>query len=96
MDVKSLYTNVSVMEAKELACEALLTLGSWPLRSRPTFESLMELAVTNVWFMCGSECYIQRDGVAMGASPAVILENIWLKKLETKKPPRKGNQAHQK
>ena len=60
MDVKRLYTNVSVMEANELACEVLFTSGSWPPRSRPTFKSLMELAVTNVWFMCSSECYIQR------------------------------------
>ena len=44
----------------------------------------MELAVTNVWFMSGSDWYIQRDGVAMGASLAVILANIWLKKFEAK------------
>ena len=30
--------------------------------------------------MSGSDWYIQRDGVAMGASLAVILANVWLKK----------------
>ena len=42
----------------------------------------MELAVINVWFMSGSDWYIQRDDIAMGASLAVILANIWLKKFE--------------
>ena len=82
MDVNSLYTNVLVMEAIELAYEALFTPRSPPPLSKPTFRTLMELAVTNVWVMCGSERYIQRDGVAMGAFLAVILANIWLKHFE--------------
>ena len=42
----------------------------------------MEMAVTEVWFMAGTEWYIQRDGVAMGAAMAVILANLWLKQFE--------------
>ena len=82
MDVKSLYTNVPVHEAIELACEALYASSNPPELQQPTFKKLMELAVTNVWFMSGSDCYIQRDGVAMGASLAVILANVWLKNYE--------------
>ena len=74
------YTNVPVHEVLELACEALYASKNPPELQQPTFKKLMELAVTNVWFMSGSDWYIQRDGVAMGASLAVILANIWLKK----------------
>ena len=33
---------------------------------------------------CDSEWYIQKDGVAMGSSLAVILANLWMKKFEPK------------
>ena len=82
MDVKSLYTNVPVMEAIDLACDALYNTSAPPGLTKSTFKRLMELAVTNVWFLCDSEWYIQKDGVAMGASLAVILANIWMKKFE--------------
>ena len=81
-DVKSLYTNVPVHEAIELACEAIYASSNPPEMQQPTFKKLMELAVINVWFMSGSDWYIQRDDIAMGASLAVILANIWLKKFE--------------
>ena len=84
MDVKSLYTNVPVTEAIDLACDALYATELPPELNRSTFRKLMELAVTNVWFLCDSEWYIQKDGVAMGASLAVILANLWMKKFEPK------------
>ena len=82
MDLKSLYTKVPVHEAIELACQALYASSNPPEVQQPTFKKLMELAVTNVWFMSGSDWYIQGDGVAMGASLAVILANVWLKNYE--------------
>ena len=82
MDVKSLYTNVPVLEAISIACEALYDSNSAPDMEQDTLTQLMQLAVTNVWFMCGTDWYIQTDGVAMGASMAVILSNMWMKKFE--------------
>ena len=71
-----------VHDAIELACEALYASSNPPELQQPTFKKLMEIAVTNVWFTSGSDWYIQRDGVAMGASLAVILANVWLKNYE--------------
>ena len=36
-------------------------------------KRLLELAVTNVHFKCNESWYCQKDGLAMGASLAVIL-----------------------
>ena len=55
-----------------------------PEIERDTLRRLMEMAVTDVWFMAGTQWYIQRDGVAMGAAMAVILANLWLKHFEEK------------
>ena len=82
MDVKSLYTNVPVREAIDLACDALYSSEEVPRVSRATVKTLMDIAVTEVWFMSGTDWYIQKDGVAMGASMAVVLANLWLKKFE--------------
>ena len=83
MDVKSLYTNVPVHEAIDLAIETLY-MSQEPEIERDTLRRLMEMAVTEVWFMAGTQWYIQRDGVAMGAAMAVILANLWLKQFEKK------------
>ena len=45
-------------------------------------KSLLKLAVTNVHFKCSGICYVQSDGLAMGASLAVILANVWMKSFE--------------
>ena len=51
LDVKSLYTNVPVQEAIDLACDTLFTGDKTPQISRTTYHKLMELSNTNVWFM---------------------------------------------
>ena len=38
----------------------------------------MELAVTDVHFMCDGRWFVQVDGVAMGSTLSVILANIWM------------------
>ena len=43
---------------------------------------LLELAVTNVHFKCNESWYCQKDRLAMGASLAVILANLWMKSWE--------------
>ena len=41
------------------------------------------MAVSQVHFKCKETWYVQKDGLAMGASLAVILANLWLKQYET-------------
>ena len=45
-------------------------------------KRLLELAVTNVHFKCNEVWYCQKDGLAMGASLALILANLWMKSWE--------------
>ena len=45
-------------------------------------KSLLKLAVTNVHFKCNGFCYVQSDGLAMGASLAIILANVGMKSFE--------------
>ena len=40
------------------------------------------MAVSKVYFKCNDSWYVQNDGLAMGASLAVILANLWLKEYE--------------
>ena len=79
LDVKSLYTNVPVLESIELAADILYNSEELPPVDKETFKDLMKMAVTDVYFMCDGRWYIQTDGVAMGSSLAVILANIWMK-----------------
>ena len=82
LDVKSLYTNVPVAEAIDIACHVLYNSDSAPEIDRDSYKQLMQLTVTDVNFMCGNESYVQRDGVAMGTAMAVILANVWMKRFE--------------
>ena len=45
-------------------------------------KSLLKFAVTNAHFKCNGIWYEQSDGLAMGASLAVILANVWMKSFE--------------
>ena len=47
-----------------------------------SYEEPLRLAVTNVYFKCNKMRYTQSDGLAMGASLAVILANLWMKSFE--------------
>ena len=46
-------------------------------------KRLLKMAVSQVHFKCNETWYVQKDGLAMGASLAVILANLWLKQYET-------------
>ena len=82
MDVKSLYTNVPVLEAINLAADKVYQREEQPAFDKSTFIQLMRLAVCNVCFLSGGTWYTQNDGVAMGSTLAVILANLWLKEFE--------------
>ena len=82
LDVKSLYANVLVNEAIEIALRSLCSSDHAPEMSRSTLKTLLKLAVTNVCFKCNDRWFCQVDGVAMGASLAVTLANICMKSFE--------------
>ena len=82
LDVKSLYANVPVGEAIEIALRELYLGNLAPDIPRSAMKSLLKLAVTNVLFKCNGIWYVQSDGLAMGASLAVILANVWKKSFE--------------
>ena len=93
LDVKSLYTNVTVEEAIEIALKKLYSSDEVPEIPRSAMKSLLRLAVTNIHFKCNKMWYTQSDGLAMGASLAVILANLWMKSFEKSlQKPRKGRE----
>ena len=46
-------------------------------------KRLLNMAVSQVHFKCNETWYVQRDVLAMGASLAIILANLWLKQYKT-------------
>ena len=92
-DVKSLYTNVPVEEAIEMTLKELYSSDEVPEIPRSAMKSLLRLAVTNVHFKCNKMWYTQSDGLAMGASLAVLLANLWMKSFEKSfRKPKEGRQ----
>ena len=45
-------------------------------------KRLLNMAVSKVYFKCNDSWYVQVDGLAMDASLAVFLANLWLKEYE--------------
>ena len=82
LDVKNLYTNVTVEEAIEIALRELYSSDEVPEIPRSAMKSLLRLAVTNVHFKCNKMWYTQSDGLALGASLVVTLANLWMKSFE--------------
>ena len=80
--MKSLYTNVPLKEAIEVALQKLYSQESPPGNKRATMKRLLNMAVSKVYFKCYDSWYKQVDCFAMGASLAVILANLWLKEYE--------------
>ena len=82
VDVKSLYFNIPLQNAVEIALRRLYERINPPEISRKTMKKLLILAVSKVHFKCNGLWYVQKDGLAMGASLAVLLANLWLKEYE--------------
>ena len=76
LDVKSLYTNVPLKEAKDIALRKLYEQVEPPSIARKTMKRLLKMAVGQVHFKYNETWYNQKDGLAMGASLAVILANL--------------------
>ena len=82
LDVKNLYNNVPLKEAIEVALQKLYSQESLSDIQRATMKRLLKMAVNKVHFKGNDLWYVQIDGLAMGASLAVNLANLWLKKYE--------------
>ena len=82
LDVRSLYTNVSLREVIEIALHKLYSQESPPENQRETIKKLLNMAVSKVFFKCKDSYYTQIDSLAMGASIAVILANLCLNEFE--------------
>ena len=83
LDVMSLYTNVLLKEAIDIALRKLYEQDEPPSIARKSMKRLLNMAVSQVHFKCNETCYVQKGGLAMGASLAVISANLWLKQYET-------------
>ena len=83
LDVKSLYTNVPLKDAIDIALRKLYEQDEPPSIARTTMKRRLNMAVSQVHFKCNETWYVQKDGLAMGASLAVVLANLWLKQYET-------------
>ena len=91
LDVKSLYTNVPVEEAIEIALKELYSSEEVPEIPRSAMKSILRPAVTNVHFKCNKMWCTQLNVLATGASLAVILANLWMKSCEKfLQKPKKG------
>ena len=74
LDLKISYFIISDGEAKEIALRGLYSNNLSPEIPWPAMKTLLRLAVTNVQLKLKGIWCFQSDGLAMGASLAVILE----------------------
>ena len=81
LNVKSLYLNVPLKEAIDIALRKLYAQDEPPSIARKTMKRLLNMAVIQVLFKYNEKWYVQKDGLAMVAS--LILANLWLKQYET-------------
>ena len=83
LDMKSLYANVPLKEAMHIALRKLHEQDEPPSIARKTMKRLLNMAISQVHFKCNETWHVQKLVLAMGASLAVILANLWLKQYET-------------
>ena len=82
LDVKSFYNKVSLKEAVEIPQRRLYEQINPLDQTFQSMKKLLVLAVVKVYFKCKGLWYVQKDSLAMGASFAVILADLWLKEYE--------------
>ena len=66
LDAKSLYTNVPLKEAIDIALRKLYEQDEPPSIARKTMKRLLNMAVSRVHFKCNETWYVQKDGLATG------------------------------
>ena len=83
LDVKSLYKNVPLKEAIDIALRKLYERDEPPSIAKKTMKRLLNMVASQVHFKCNETWYDQKDDLAMGASLAVILADLRLKQYKT-------------
>ena len=83
-DVTSLYTNVPVTEAINYCAYLFFDKHKFSIEgvSRETFIELLELSSCNVIMSTHDGYYLQKEGLAMGSSPAPHIANAWLSQFD--------------
>ena len=76
LDKKSLYTNVPVGEAIEIALRKLYLNNPAPDIPRSAMECLLTLALSYLHFKCNGIWYVQSETLVMGTSLDVLLANV--------------------
>ena len=69
-------------ETIEIALKELYSSDEIPENPRLAMKSFLRLAVINVHFKYNKVWYTQSDGLAIGASLAVIFASLWMKSFE--------------
>ena len=87
------YNNVPVEEAIEIVVKELYSSKEVLVIPRSTMKSLLGLAVTNAHLKCNEMWYTPSCGIAVGASLAVFLVNLWIK--SCKKSLQKPNEGRE-
>ncbi|CAF1208252.1 unnamed protein product [Rotaria sordida] len=86
LDVESLFTNVPVYEAVELAIKIIIDKKkidkNYTKLTAKDLRNLFQLAVTNTPFRFYDQLYMQVDGVSMGSPLAPILADIFMTYIE--------------
>ena len=83
LNVKSFCTNVPLKEAIDIAVRKLHEQDKPPSFARKTMKGLFSMAVSQAHFKCNDTWYVQKNGLAMNASLAIILVILWLNKYKT-------------
>ena len=83
-DVKSLFTNVPLVETINIILNKLFTQDNETVSGfdRSTFKDLLELAVLDTNFIFDNKLYHQIDGMAMGSPLGPTFANIFMCHLE--------------
>ena len=82
-DVVSLYTNVPVKEAIQIAADLLYNgTNTFPPIDKETFIKLAEISSCDVIMLTSNGLYRQTDGLAMGSPPAPHLANAWMSQFD--------------
>ena len=82
LDIESLYTNVPIIEAIELATNLIYEQDDTPPFDKETCRELLELCCSNTIVNVNGKIYTQTDGLSMGSKIAPMLANIWLANLD--------------
>ena len=84
-DVKSLFTNVPILEALHVIRRQLESDDTLPSRSTLSTSSIVELlhiCLTTTYFSFEGQYYQQNDGAAMGSPLSPIVANIFMEHFE--------------